>query len=107
MNMGQEANSNEIIHVYNLYHLNMEVALSRPKVINFSTKKKMTKHITEMIMKCDRIDARFRNQLEPLAPTDGSGDWLRFIETFRMAQMHNSRNIGFDIYWDEEPQVLL
>lgn len=97
----------ETIQVWNLLFMNTGgITHSRPQVVNFSSYDNLKKHVVEMILKCERLDTRFRLSID-LLWKHGLDNFQRIVETFRMAQTENSVSVGFDIWWDEEPQVLL
>lgn len=106
-------NDDDQTYVYNLYHLNAGEVSSRPRAINFSSRKKMERHIVDMIVNntAGKLDQPFHSAIYDLLKEQETNHFTtifdRVVAVFRKAQLENSKPLGFDIYWDEEPQVLL
>lgn len=101
-------NENDIIHVYNLYYLKLDGR--RPVAIPFSSLQKLQLHALGIVMKNDKLEGRFKHAIElylSQGTTDMGGNVQRALETFRKAQVGNDVPLDFDLWWDEEPQVLL
>jgi hypothetical protein len=97
---------NDIIQVWNLFLIQApkDGLGSRPTVLNFSSKEKMQQHIKEIVMKLGRLDRDFRDTLESLLAPE---KFDLFMKIFRQVQLNNSQPLGFDLWYKEEPQVLL
>ncbi len=100
----------EITHVYNLYiqllptSVSESSTFSRPRVVNFSSREKMMQHISDLVMRSEVIERRYKMAIKAHFE---AGSFEHALTVFRNAQLGNNKPIGFDIYWDEDPQVLL
>ncbi len=99
----------DTIKVYQLYHVDIYKSgnASRATALPFSSMFNMQTHTVSMILNNQHLDSRFKAAIELLRAKDLSGNWEKILETFRTAQLENSKPLGFDIYFDDEPQVML
>jgi hypothetical protein len=77
---------------------------ARPVAIPFSTLQRLKKRVCEIALKDSGIERRFKLAIE--LHTEHR-DFDRAIEVVRVAQQNNTKPLDFDVYWEEEPQVLL
>lgn len=78
---------------------------SRPAAIPCSSYETLKKHVCDLIAnRLSVFDPRFRESLILLLE---SKNYDKTIEVWRTAQLHNTTPIGFDMWWDESPEVCL
>lgn len=76
----------------------------RPSVIPFSTLPKLKQRVCEIALRQPNLENRFKIAIELHME---HRDYDRGVEVVRVAQQNNTRILDFDVYWDDEPQVLL
>lgn len=97
----------DLIKVYNLFY---QRGSARPTAIPCSSLVNLKKQVASIVMKSEKLEPRFKLAIEMLmthATTDAEGSLDRVIETFRKAQQGNAEPLGFDLWWEDEPQILL
>lgn len=97
----------QITHVYQLYY---QKNGERPTAIPCSSLVNLKKQVLSIAMRSDTLEPRFKTAISLLmeqASLDAGGMLERAVETFRKAQLGNNVPLGFDMWWEEEPQVLL
>jgi hypothetical protein len=93
----------EITNVYNLYYTK---DFARTLAISCSSMEILQKQLIGICLKSENMEPRFKLAIEMYLP-DIKSNWNRIIDTFKTAQASNIEPLGFDLYWEEEPQVLL
>lgn len=97
----------QIVHVYQLYH---QKNGARPTAIPCSTLVNLKMQVIGILLKSETLEPRFKEAINLYmgAGTTRADEMLdRAVDIFRIAQQGNKIPLGFDMWWDEEPQVLL
>lgn len=91
----------KIIQVFNLY---VQKEGARPTAIPCSSLRNLYRQVASIAMKSDKLESRFKMAMELLLVNDNID---KIGETFRIAEMGNHLPLGFTLWWEDEPQVLL
>lgn len=95
----------ETKQVFVLLHINLEHKDKPPQSVVFDALPKLHQHAVDMVvMKIDGFDERHRT---PLLQYAQNKLYDKFFDFWRYLQKENMCTAGFDLYWEDEPQVVL
>lgn len=95
----------DIKQVFILLHINLERREYPPQPVVFDSLPKLHQHAVDMVVKkIDGFDERHR---APLLMYAQHKLYDKFFDLWRYLQKESMCPVGFDLHWEEQPQVVL